>query len=103
MNHRVTTREPQLPHTQTRTRWTILDPATRQCCLVSHDECFPIAGRLLSGVWQLDDGRVLMAMSVGPVDETQGQPTVRVEYLDRDAPVVAPPASQLRLVPELPK
>lgn len=64
-----------------RTQWSILDPVTQEHRAVDADECFPIKGRLLSGVWQLDDGRVLIAMTA---HDTVGdaQPTMRVEYVD---------------------
>lgn len=66
--NRVTARVLTPPRTTARTQWSILDTSTQQCRLVSADECFPIAGRLLSGVWQLDDGRVLMATSTDDGD-----------------------------------
>ncbi len=58
----------------------------------------------LSGVWQLDDGRVLMAMSTASAAATEGgeqwQPTIRVDYVDvtGGAVQIAPP--RLRAVPE---
>lgn len=91
---RITTRIPVL-HANPQTSWTVLDPRTGQCRVVRREEFFPIAGRLLSGVWQLDDGRVLIATSSGdglPLPE--GQPTVRVAYLDTTAPVLARAANR---------
>jgi len=92
-----------------RTQWSVLDPSTQRCRLVSAEDFFPIAGRLLSGVWQLDDGRVLMVTTVHDtnanrsgerptlriaadiVDDAAGfdQPTVRVDYVDPRGGVVA--------------
>jgi len=89
---RITRRMPMPTHASARTSWSILDPTTQQCRVVRPDECFPIAGRLLSGVWQLDDGRVLLATSTDD-DANSGfdQSTVRIEYLDHDAVVIARP------------
>lgn len=98
--NRVTAHVLTPPRTTARTQWSVLDPGTQQCRLVSADECFPIAGRLLSGVWQLDDGRVLMATSTDDGDDaTHGpeQPTLRIEYIDRENAMVVRPQPPLRL------
>jgi hypothetical protein len=82
-NRRITARIP-MHSTGVRTQWSILEPQTGQLRVVEADECFPIAGRLLSGVWQLDDGRVLLATTVEN-EANLDQRTVRIEYVDRDA------------------
>lgn len=96
MKTQVTRRMPSPTSASARTSWSIFDPATQQCRVVHPEECFPIAGRLLSGVWQLDDGRVLMATSTGDaeVGVPESQPTVRVEYIDAEALFLARAANR---------
>jgi hypothetical protein len=87
---RLTTNAPSSTRATARMSWSILDPSTKQCRVVSADEFFPIAGRLLSGVWQLDDGRVLLATSTDDAaNDCLDQATVRIEYVDREAAFVA--------------
>jgi hypothetical protein len=81
-NRRITPRV-ATQHTS-RTRWILLDPHTGERRVVEADECFPIAGQLLGGVWQLDDGRVLLATTAED-DAHPEQRAVRIEYLDQDA------------------
>lgn len=62
-------RESSPPRTSPRTQWRVVDRATGQSRAVAPDEWFPVAGRLVSGVWELDDGRLLLATSADDARE----------------------------------
>jgi hypothetical protein len=75
-------------------RWSIVNPKTRERRTVEPDEWFPISGRLLSGVWELDDGSLLMVTSDEDTD-ANAKPTVRVAYVDpRRTAAIIPTASR---------